>query len=90
MQALLLSVFVFLSRTAVLSEKNEVCEALVIHECSEHSRGLLKVLESGEKNISKKDCDALQVSHKLSLRIVRFSVRLIASPQDEHERVEAP
>ena len=64
MQALLISLFVFFGRTAVSSEKNEVCEALVIHECSGHSLGLLKVLESGDKNISNKECDAFQVSHK--------------------------
>lgn len=64
MQALLISLFVFFGRTAVSSEKNEVCEALVIHECSGHSLGLLKVLESGDKNISNNECDAFQVSHK--------------------------
>lgn len=46
----------------VSSEKNELCEALVIRECSGHSRGLLKVLESGNKHLLNKNCDALQVS----------------------------
>ena len=64
MQPLLLSLFVFFGRTSVLSEKNEVCEALVIRECLDHSRVLLKVLESGDKTLSKKDCDDLKVSHK--------------------------
>ena len=63
-QVLLLSLLVFFGRTAVSSEADEVCEALVIHECSGHSRGLLRVLESGDKNLSNKDCDAFQVSHK--------------------------
>lgn len=64
MQLLLLSLFVFFGRTSVFSEKNEVCEAHVIRECLDHSRVLLKVLESGDKSLSKKDCDDLQVSHK--------------------------
>ena len=46
----------------VSAEKNELCEALVIRECSGHSRGLLKVLESGNKHLFNKECDALQVS----------------------------
>lgn len=46
----------------VSSEKTELCEALVIRECSGHSRGLLKVIESGNKHLFNKNCDALQVS----------------------------
>ncbi|KAJ7379020.1 hypothetical protein OS493_018814 [Desmophyllum pertusum] len=49
-------------RMAVLSQKSENCEAKVIHECSDHSQGLLKTLESGSQHIFDKECDALQAT----------------------------
>ena len=62
--AIYLSLVLWLARKTVSSEKNEFCEALVIRECSGHSRGLLKVLESEDKHLLNEECDALQVGDR--------------------------
>ena len=59
----------WLERKTVSPEKNEFCEALVIRECSDHSLGLLKVLESKDKHLLNEECDALQVSDRLGCPI---------------------
>lgn len=61
-----ISLVVLLAGKTVSSERNEFCGAQVIRECSGHSRGLLNVLESGNKHLFNKECDALQVRDKTS------------------------
>ena len=63
--AICLSLVLWLAKKTVSSEKNEFCEGLVIRECSGHSLGLLKVLDSEDKHLLNEECDALQVSDGL-------------------------
>ena len=42
------------------------CQKRVIEECSEHSKGLLKAIESGSGRRLTEECDSLQVG-KLAL-----------------------
>ena len=44
----------------------DACQKRVIEECSEHSKGLLKAIESGSGRRLTEECDSLQVS-KLAL-----------------------
>ena len=45
----------------------DFCQTKVIEECSEHSKGLLKAIESGSGRRLAEECDSLQVS-KLALK----------------------
>ena len=46
----------------------DACQKRVIEECSEHSKGLLKAIESGSGRRLTEECDSLQVS-----KLARYS-----------------
>ena len=52
--------------TTYEADSIDACQKTVIEECSEHSKGLLKAIESGSGRRLTEECDSLQVS-KLAL-----------------------
>ena len=52
--------------TTYEADSIDACQKRVIEECSEHSKGLLKAIESGSGRRLTDECDSLQVS-KLAL-----------------------
>ena len=61
--SIFISVFISLELDVISAEKNLNCEAVVMQECSDHSKGLLKGLESENQLLLDKECDALQASY---------------------------
>ena len=48
--------------TTYEADSIDACQKRVIEECSEHSKGLLKAIESGSGRRLTEECDSLQVS----------------------------
>ena len=57
-----LPLLTFRERQVISAERNEICEAMVIQECSDHSQGLLKALEGGNQRLLIEQCAILQAS----------------------------
>ena len=48
--------------TGISAERNHLCQAMVIEECSHQSKGLLKALESRNRRLLIEECRSLQAS----------------------------
>ena len=45
----------------ISSERDQLCQLMMIQECLDHSLGLLEAIESGNDRVLIKECDSLQV-----------------------------
>ena len=59
---LLIWLLICLERTGISAERNHFCQAMVIEECSNHSKGLLRALESRNRRLLIEECHSLQAS----------------------------